>query len=193
MIAGTFFKLNKCAIYWWGMGGSHPKQVSRPKKKNHYQQSWCGKSGLSYMAQMNHLFLLSVLHQPPLLNPSPLDWCQHSLRLSPSKSLHEKSHFSAQMEKTSFCFYTGPLTRTVNVKMVLALVHTHIPFFTWWKAKQDMCASPVCMSLPIPTTFFFIFFFLNFLTICIPVWLRRRNIKPIRKRRKTWPVKILTL
>lgn len=64
------------------------------------------------------------------------------------------------MEKTSFCFYTGPVTGTANVKMGQAnsCIHTH-PIFHLMESKQDTCASAVYMSLPITTTFFPYMFF----------------------------------
>lgn len=139
------------------------------------------KKWLSHMQKV-HLFLLTVLHQPPLLiHLTWIDASTLSLWVLPkafTKNLI--SRFKWHKEETSLCFFPGPIPGTAKVKMgqVVTCTHTY-PFFHLMESKQYTCASSVCMSLPIPITFF-PFIFLSPLAICSHMLLRRRNIKLVK-------------
>lgn len=70
----------------------------------------------------------------------------------------------------------------------LLLAHTHIPFFTWWKANRIQVIALFVHLRPFQSPFSSIFF-----KPSGHMWLRRRNIKPVWKCRKTRAVKTWTL
>lgn len=79
---------------------------------------------------------------------SPFESFQNPLLKFPSLSSNDIK------KKISFCFSTGLVTGTANVKMGQAIVCTHAELlFHLAESKHDTYDIAVCMSFPIPTTF----------------------------------------
>lgn len=139
-------------------------------------RTWCKK--LIYFSFQCSSDLLSLIHLP---------WTDASaLSLWVLPKAFTKTPISQikwHKEKTSFCLSAG----TANAKTGQAVICTHIHLiFHLTESEQNTSDIAACMSLPIPTTLFHLFFFFNPLVICSLMWLRRSDVKPLRKCRKTW-------